>query len=111
MVKVLGASGNVVQCGSPSVLIHPHLLGEGSTDYWTSGLRNDQPGRQPSWHAVPEQCMVVESSAQGKELLPSLVHISACRCSYIHEYNLAVVCMLCSGISVGCKSQQCFSEF
>ena len=27
-------------------------------------------------------------------------HISACRCSYIHEYNLSVVCMLCSGISV-----------
>ena len=30
-----------------------------------------------SWHAISEQCMVVESSAQGKELLPSLVHISA----------------------------------
>jgi len=49
--------------------------------------------------------MVVESSAQGKELLPCLVHISACRCSYIHEYNLSVVCMLCSGISVSAMHQ------
>ena len=40
----------------------------------SSGLRHDQPGRLPS---VPEQCMVVESSARGKELLLSLVHISA----------------------------------
>jgi len=38
---------------------------------------------------------------QSKEILPSLVHTSACRCSYIHEYSLAVVCMLCSGISGG----------
>ena len=49
--------------------------------------------------------MVVESSAQGKELLPSFVHISACRCSYIHKYNLSVVCMLCSGISVSAMHQ------
>jgi len=50
--------------------------------------------------------MVVESSAQGKELLPSLVHISACRCSYIHEYNLSMsACFV-----LGSQCQQWISE-
>jgi len=56
--------------------------------------------------------MIVESFAQGKELLPSLVHTSACRCSYIHEYNLSVVCMLCSGdLSVSNASVNTSSKF
>jgi len=41
----------------------------------------------------------------GQRASSSLVHISACRCSYIHEYNLSMVCMLCSGISVSAMHQ------
>ena len=101
----------LLECSSSSVLIHPQLekesqvIGQVTPDMTTPELAR----RQPCWHAVPEQCMVVESSAQGKE--PSLVYISAGAHAWAQQTSLWSACFVLGYWWVHiCQSQQCISE-
>jgi len=78
------------------------------SDQWPG---HDHPGRKPTWHAVPEQCIVVESSAQGKELLPSLLHISAGAYTWAQQTSQWSACFVMGSQWVHMQSQQHISEF
>ena len=118
---VLDASGSVVQCGwyRPSlVLIHPQLLGEGSTGCGISVWPPDMTTLEGSPLDMLYQCCrcwwnLLLRGLLCKEFLPGYVDISAGACSVMHEYekflnDLHAAFWYLSGRTY--QSQQCISQ-